>query len=98
MSRLAFGLALLVCPGVYAEAQPPSSSLPSLIVLLTVDQLRADYLIRFHPQLSGGFARFTRAGLAILKGAGHSAMLLTPQVFLRELLARLQSVTAKPTR
>lgn len=33
-----------------------------LVVLITVDQLRADYLERFGPQLRGGLARLTRGG------------------------------------
>jgi predicted AlkP superfamily pyrophosphatase or phosphodiesterase len=35
---------------------------PSLIVLITVDQLRGDYLDRFGPQLKGGLARLARGG------------------------------------
>lgn len=35
---------------------------PSLIVLITVDQLLNDYLTRFGPQLTGGLARFARGG------------------------------------
>jgi arylsulfatase A-like enzyme len=35
---------------------------PTLLVLITVDQLRADYLDRFGPQLRGGLARLTRGG------------------------------------
>jgi predicted AlkP superfamily pyrophosphatase or phosphodiesterase len=35
---------------------------PSLIVLITIDQFRDDYLDRFGPQLRGGLARFARGG------------------------------------
>lgn len=35
---------------------------PSLVVLITVDQLRNDYLERFAPQLSGGLGRLSRNG------------------------------------
>src|SRR2546430_1554105 len=35
---------------------------PSLIVLITIDQFRADYLDRFGPQLEGGLARISRGG------------------------------------
>ena len=35
---------------------------PSLVVLVTVDQLRADYLDRFAGQLGGGLARLLRGG------------------------------------
>ena len=35
---------------------------PSLIVLITIDQFRGDYLDRFGPQLRGGLARLARGG------------------------------------
>jgi predicted AlkP superfamily pyrophosphatase or phosphodiesterase len=41
-----------------ASPLPP----PSLIVLITIDQFRGDYLDRFGPQLRGGLARFVRNG------------------------------------
>ena len=41
-----------------ASTLPP----PSLIVLVTIDQFRDDYLDRFGPQLRGGLARFARGG------------------------------------
>lgn len=43
-----------------AESRSPAP--PSLIVLITVDQLREDYLERFGPQLNGGLARLARGG------------------------------------
>jgi predicted AlkP superfamily pyrophosphatase or phosphodiesterase len=68
MSRIALTLALAVWPGLYASAQPrtaaanPPATPPSLVVLITVDQLRGDYLTRFSSQLSGGLARLARGG------------------------------------
>jgi predicted AlkP superfamily pyrophosphatase or phosphodiesterase len=41
---------------------PPAVPPPSLIVLITIDQFRDDYLDRFGPQLRGGLARFARGG------------------------------------
>lgn len=41
-----------------ARAAPP----PSLIVLITVDQFRADYIDRFGAQLHGGLARLAQGG------------------------------------
>jgi predicted AlkP superfamily pyrophosphatase or phosphodiesterase len=41
-----------------AAVLPP----PSLIVLITIDQFRGDYLDRFGPQLHGGLARLSRGG------------------------------------
>src|SRR5712664_4536254 len=35
---------------------------PRLIVVITVDQLRPDYLDRYRPQLKGGFATLLRTG------------------------------------
>jgi len=43
-------------------AQAPAVSRPSLVVLVTIDQFRGDYLERFAPQLTGGLARLTRGG------------------------------------
>ena len=45
-------------PRADTRAAPP----PSLIVLITVDQFRGDYLDRFGPQLHGGLARLARGG------------------------------------
>ncbi len=45
------------------HAQPSSTrAAPRLIVLLTIDQLRADYIQRFSPQLTGGLAKLSRGG------------------------------------
>jgi predicted AlkP superfamily pyrophosphatase or phosphodiesterase len=44
--------------GSTAPALPP----PSLIVLITIDQFRGDYLDRFGPQLRGGLARLSQTG------------------------------------
>jgi predicted AlkP superfamily pyrophosphatase or phosphodiesterase len=45
-------------PASRPSALPP----PSLIVLITIDQFRDDYLDRFGPQLRGGLARLARGG------------------------------------
>ncbi len=39
-----------------------ATSRPDLIVFITVDQMRPDYLTRFLPQLSGGLGRLYRGG------------------------------------
>jgi predicted AlkP superfamily pyrophosphatase or phosphodiesterase len=47
------------------QAQRPRrlpSSAPRLVVVITVDQMRADYLERFKGQFSGGLARMLRTG------------------------------------
>ena len=37
---------------------------PRLVVVITVDQLRPDYLERYHSQLLGGFATLLKGGAA----------------------------------
>lgn len=53
-------------------AQPPATSPPaappSLVVLLTVDQLRPDYLTLWERQLTGGLSRLLRDGAVFLNG------------------------------
>jgi len=48
------------------QAQPRAQRLPSsaprLVVVITVDQMRADYLERFKGQFTGGLARLLRTG------------------------------------
>lgn len=44
-----------------ATVSPPLRR-PTLVVMITVDQLRGDYIQRFRPQLTGGLARLARAG------------------------------------
>jgi predicted AlkP superfamily pyrophosphatase or phosphodiesterase len=61
-------LVFLVFGGAFAGAQsapqadPRLAAPPSLIVLITVDQFRGDYLDRFGPQLHGGLGRLARGG------------------------------------
>ena len=58
--RLALpGLALALGP---AMAQSPPPARPSLVVFLTVDQLRPDYLEVYASQFNGGLARLVRGG------------------------------------
>lgn len=68
MSRIAAILLLVFCPGLGARAQSSGAEKsagtapPSLIVLVTIDQFRGDYLDRFGPQLHGGLGRLMRSG------------------------------------
>lgn len=39
-----------------------NANAPALIVMITVDQMRADYLERFAPQFTGGLARLLKGG------------------------------------
>lgn len=49
-----------------AAQTPPSR--PTLVVFITVDQMRGDYLDRFGPQLTGGLARLKRGGALFTNG------------------------------
>jgi predicted AlkP superfamily pyrophosphatase or phosphodiesterase len=57
-------------PRTSAAAQPSRAPAPTLVVLVTIDQFRADYLARFGPQLHGGLARLVRGG-AVFTNAFH---------------------------
>ncbi len=52
------------------QRAPDAPERPALVVLITVDQFRADYLDRFRPQLTGGFARLLANG-AVFTNAHH---------------------------
>ncbi|MDQ3242828.1 MAG: alkaline phosphatase family protein, partial [Gemmatimonadota bacterium] len=67
--RSIFGtLAALVFIVPSARAQPAprtdasGARSPALIVLIVIDQFRADYLTRFGTQLRGGLAKLAREG------------------------------------
>ncbi|MHB1312816.1 MAG: alkaline phosphatase family protein [Gemmatimonadaceae bacterium] len=46
--------------GLFAQA--PAAGKPTLVVFITVDQMRADYFARFKPQLTGGLKRLYDGG------------------------------------
>ncbi|MFQ5430343.1 MAG: alkaline phosphatase family protein [Phycisphaerae bacterium] len=59
----AFGLVVLLATPRLAPAQPPDDHRPRLVVLIVVDQLRADYLTRFERFFGDdGFKRLMRKG------------------------------------
>jgi predicted AlkP superfamily pyrophosphatase or phosphodiesterase len=76
---------LIALIGYRAPAQTRSNSNPKLIVFITIDAMRADYLPRFEKQLTGGLGRLYRGGAvftnafqdhAVTETApGHSAMM-----------------------
>jgi predicted AlkP superfamily pyrophosphatase or phosphodiesterase len=78
-------IALAAVVAVQAQSQASDSSRPKLVLFITVDAMRADYLSRFEPQLTGGLGRLYRGGAvftnafqdhAITETApGHSATL-----------------------
>ncbi|HJP59916.1 MAG TPA: alkaline phosphatase family protein [Gemmatimonadaceae bacterium] len=78
--RFAFLLGVLGSANHLAPAQQPTPQQPAvrrisdtipapkLIVFLTVDAMRADYLSRFENQLTGGLARLYRGGAVFTNG------------------------------
>src|ERR1041385_311865 len=42
--------------------EPAQAPAPKLVVLITIDQMRADYLDKWSKQYTGGLARFTKNG------------------------------------
>ena len=74
--RFALSLAVAITAGVLTpvgrvRAQAGSApDKPRLIVFLTVDQMRSDYVDRWAPQLTGGLARLARHG-AVFTNAFH---------------------------
>jgi len=59
-------LALLICFTSIYSFPAQSKSHPKLIVVVIVDQMRADYLERFSPYETGGFHRFASEGADFL--------------------------------
>jgi len=56
------GVVALATPASAQRQRPASQAVPTLIVFVTVDQMRADYFERFLPQLTGGLGRLYRGG------------------------------------
>jgi predicted AlkP superfamily pyrophosphatase or phosphodiesterase len=57
-----FLIAGVAVVGCGARSAPHPAGAPTLVVLVTVDQLRSDYLARFQPQFTGGLGRLLRDG------------------------------------
>jgi len=62
MPRRLFSIAALAFCGQSALAQTAPSQRPTLVVMITIDGFRGDYLTRFGPQLTGGLGRLSRGG------------------------------------
>lgn len=60
--------ALLLSPAAVSGQEQPDSASTTLVVLITVDQLRADYPDRFRETLTGGLVRLTREGAWYVNG------------------------------
>ena len=82
LRALASGLCLATFAN-HAVAQTDTATTPTLVVFLTIDQMRPDYLPRFERQLTGGLKRLYDQGAVFLSGyqdhaitetaPGHSA-------------------------
>jgi len=78
---IAGALAVLACAAV-ARATPvgdppeprAAAAPPALVVFLTIDQLRTDYLARFGPQLTGGLKRLVDGGAFYVNGVHDHAI------------------------
>lgn len=53
---------LLLATAAAGLARPAAAQRPTLVVMLTVDQLRPDYISTWNAQLTGGLGRFWREG------------------------------------
>jgi predicted AlkP superfamily pyrophosphatase or phosphodiesterase len=85
MRRARFFLGILVglVTATSANGQTKSAKVPKLVVFITIDAMRADYLPRFQDQLTGGLARLYKGGAVFTNGfqdhaitetaPGHSA-------------------------
>jgi predicted AlkP superfamily pyrophosphatase or phosphodiesterase len=70
MPRLAraAALAALLAPAAAAQA-PAGDARPTLVVFITIDQMRPDYFTRFGPQLTGGLRRLYDGSAVFTEGA-----------------------------
>jgi predicted AlkP superfamily pyrophosphatase or phosphodiesterase len=86
VNRLSLALGALTLPlAAVAQTKAPPTPPPTLVVFLTVDQMRSDYFPRFLPQLTGGLGRLYRRGAVFTQGyqdhaitetaPGHAAVL-----------------------
>lgn len=70
-SALALG-SLAAAASVGAQTAPAPPPRPSLVVVITVDQLRADYADRFRTQLTGGLRRLYDGGAVFTAAHDHA--------------------------
>jgi len=78
---LALGLAGLLgcgaCDTQVAPAPTTAATRPRLVIVLVVDQMRADYLMRYGDLYRGGLARFRREGAWFTQGHVQHALTYT---------------------
>src|SRR5512132_1475496 len=81
MRRFLAAVGLLIAASIVF---PPAASAPKLVVVIVVDQMRADYIERFHDNWSSGLRRLVDNGawfshaaypyLSTLTCAGHATI------------------------
>lgn len=76
LSTLALAVAGAVLP-LHSPRDPVADSTPRLVVLLVVDQLRPDHLLRYRREWSGGFDRILRQGAVFTRGQQDHAVTQT---------------------
>jgi len=69
-NSLVLSVGLIALIAVSAHTQAPDAAKPKLVLFITVDAMRPDYLTRFESQLSGGLGRLYRGG-AFFTNAFH---------------------------
>ncbi|HWA56792.1 MAG TPA: alkaline phosphatase family protein [Gemmatimonadales bacterium] len=75
MARFRPPLVAVLALLLLAVAPPPAApALPRLVLVLTLDQLRPDYLPRFESQWTGGFRRLLDQGAVFLEGRQDHAL------------------------
>ncbi len=85
MTRSAVAALALALPFCAAQAREPAPRRPRLVVFVSVDQMRFDYLTRFRPLFQGGFRRLLLEGAVFSNalyrhaitetGPGHAVLL-----------------------
>lgn len=60
--RTLLPIMLAVQAAVPVRSQTPEASTPKLVLFITIDAMRPDYLSRFEPQLTGGLGKLYRDG------------------------------------
>src|SRR5258708_34816651 len=72
-------LTFLTTPVAAQSSRGAPPARPSLVVFLTVDQMRSDYRARWSGQLTGGLARFRQHGAIFANGVpGHAVTAPAP--------------------
>ena len=74
MTPRSLGLLLLVASAWPAAAQDAPRPKPKLVVFITVDQLRPDYLERWDPQFTGGFRTLLDRGTFLTRAVQDHAV------------------------